>query len=91
MKVKDLPTGYNALHKNIDWKADVITVAMVPCYNGTSYTTMLFCVSQAEENGGETYCSFNFAKDCSKCRIKVSKPKDHKISVLIKNYEKDIE
>ena len=45
MKGKDLPTGNVALHKSIDWRAVTLTEAMLPCYNGSSYTTMLFCVS----------------------------------------------
>ena len=83
MKGKELPTGGEALHKKIAWRDTTLTQAMVPCFNGTSFTNMLFCISQAEENGGETFCSFKFAEECSKCSFKVRKPKEQKLSTLI--------
>ena len=51
-----------------------------------AFTVFVYCVSQAEANGGETWCTLDFAKECHKLTTRVVKTKGVSIDSLLKRH-----
>jgi hypothetical protein len=72
------------------WKETSITRMLKSSFNGLAFSSFLFCLSQAESNGGESWSTTQFAKECSILKTKVTRPKDVKISAAIAEEKENI-
>ena len=77
--------GGKKIAADIPWKDIEHTKALKPIFDGTSLCGFIFCVSQAKENSGETWCTCKFGKICQKVRSNVIKPTDITISKNLKD------
>lgn len=68
-------TDGGAIPGNVTWKETIITRTIRESFNGLAFTNFIFCVSQQDYNGGESWCTIKFAQNCSKMKSKVCKPK----------------
>jgi len=61
---KPLANGQD-IPASIPFKEFMLTkVFMRPCFNGDCYTIFNFCISQHEQNSGETWCAMEFSDKC---------------------------
>jgi hypothetical protein len=70
------------------WKETAIMRILKSSFNGTAFSSFLFCLSQAESNSGESFQTMNFAESCSILKTKITRPKSIKIKQNIEEEEK---
>lgn len=80
-------TGGEVIPNSTQWKEVAITRVLRSSFDGSAFTCFIIAVSQAQRNGGESWCSMQFAERCSKLRAYVTKPKPQNIAATIKKYE----
>lgn len=78
------------LPKSIMWKEAFVSRVIKESFNGLAFTNFVFCASQEEYNGGESWCTIKFAQNCAKMKSKVCRPKPLDIAALIKKNEAEI-
>ena len=79
-------TGGQKIPESTFYKESAITRILKNSWDGTAFTIFLFCLSQAERNGGESWCTMEFAERCSKLKANVTRPKPYKLKDLMKKY-----
>lgn len=77
-------TGGEKIPEKTYYKESGITRILKNSWNGTAFTIFLFCLSQHERNGGESWSTMEFAERCSKLKANVTRPKPFKVSELVK-------
>ena len=82
--------GGKKIQADCPWTFLEHTKALKSIFNGTSLCGYVFCVSQAMENSGETWCTLRFGKVCQKVRSNVIKPKEMLLEKAIQDAEKGL-
>ena len=62
LSAKKCIQGGKKIPADVPWKDLEHTKALKPIFDGTALCGFIFCVSQAKENSGETWCTLKFAK-----------------------------
>mmetsp|Transcript_6854 Transcript_6854/g.11063 ORF Transcript_6854/g.11063 Transcript_6854/m.11063 type:complete len:195 (-) Transcript_6854:22-606(-) len=70
------------------WKEHAITRILKESFNGRAFTSMIFPLSQAVSNSGESYHTMDFGKGASKLSNFITKPPAKKLSALIEAEKK---
>ena len=83
---KPLTNGQD-IPRHITWKEVVITRVMKESFNGMAFTQFVFCASQNPKNGGESFATIKFSKNCAKMGTSVVRPKGKNWKTLIKDKE----
>ena len=79
-------TGGEEIPKEALWKRFPISRLLKASYNGSAFTSSIFCISQHPKNGGETFHSVQMGEHFSKLKSNVTRGKDKSIKGLIKNH-----
>ena len=86
ISMKKVVTGGEEIPPGSCWKEMCLTRVLKSTFNGMAFTVFVYCVSQAEANGGETWCTLDFAKECHKLTTRVVKTKGVPIESLLKRH-----
>ena len=73
-RLKKLLTGGETIPNNTGWKESPLTQILRSSFDGTAFTVFIFCLSSSNENGGESWCSMEFADRVQKLKSNVQKP-----------------
>ena len=79
--------GGGPIPKDVPWKGMEHSKALKPIFDGTSLCGFLFCISQAKDNSGETWCTLKMGHLITKIRANVIKPKFFSIKKAVKQAE----
>ena len=77
-------TGGEKIPDGLCWKETPITRILKSSFNGSAFTSFMFCMSQADRNGGESWCTMKFAENCAKLKANVAKIKPFKYAAMLK-------
>ena len=80
----------NEIPRHINWKESFVTRVTKESFNGLAFTNFVFCASQEDYNGGESWCTVKFAQNCGKMNSKVCRPKPKDIKALLKKAQDEI-
>jgi hypothetical protein len=76
--------GKDEVTNKLRWKETDLTRAIKGSFFGKALTAFIFCVSQHEVNGSETWFSVTFADDCRGLRSNVIKQSPSPLLSIIK-------
>ena len=83
-------TGGEPLPTGCSWKLIELSQLMKSAFNGTSFTFFIMCVSQADNNSGETVATLQFGHDAHGLKMKVRKPPPMNIKKAINKVENEM-
>lgn len=76
---------------SVPYKEFMLTkVFLRPCFNGRSYAVFNFCISQHEQNSGETWCSMEFANKVKELKSIIKQAPAKKTAQAIADKEAEI-
>ena len=91
MRCSDLAMEAARKGKKLDkWigRESVLAIVLAPTLRGETLFSLCICLSPAERNGGESWCSLKFGQTCSNLRVRVEAARPEQVDGLINSTKK---
>ena len=69
-------------------RESVLAIVLAPTLRGETLFSLCICLSPAERNGGESWCSLRFGQTCSNLRVRVEAARPEQVNSLITSTKK---
>ena len=86
MRCSDLAMEAARKGKKLDkWigRESVLAIVLAPTLRGETLFSLCICLSPAERNGGESWCSLKFGETASKLRVEAESAQPEKVEKLV--------
>ena len=77
--------GGEKIPDGTSWKEFPLTRILKSMFDGSAYSTFVFCMSQHPRNGGESYSTMEFSNHCNNMKVGIKRLPPKNLNAYMKS------